>query len=94
MYTYVVGGNECPHAPAAPNVLLLRPLWSLLDGLWGVLKGSWGVLAGRPEIKNHGSYGYQYGPCGLRGPLNMHLVMASNGSCGGYLKGYVEAHGI
>ena len=30
--------------PAAPNVLLLRPLWSLLDGLWGVLKGSWGVL--------------------------------------------------
>ena len=30
--------------PRAPNVPLLRALWSLLDGIWGVLKGSWGVL--------------------------------------------------
>ena len=27
-----------------PNVPLLRPLWSLLDGIWGVLKSSSGVL--------------------------------------------------
>ena len=30
--------------PRAPNIPLLRALWSLLDGTWGVLKGSWGVL--------------------------------------------------
>ena len=26
--------------PAAPNVALLRALWSLLDGTWGILNGS------------------------------------------------------
>ena len=29
----------------APNIPLIRALWSLLDGIWGLLKGSWGVLA-------------------------------------------------
>ena len=32
------------HYPTPPNVPLLRPLWSLLDGIGGSLKGSWGVL--------------------------------------------------
>ena len=42
-------GTAAGHAlsmpvPRAPNVALLRALWSLFNGIWGLLKGSWGVL--------------------------------------------------
>ena len=39
------------YQPCAPNVPLLRALWSLLDGIWGSLKGSWGVLEERESTK-------------------------------------------